>query len=113
MTAGGCQAWPCGAWLSPGFPGRVGVASDLGAEHFDGSDRGSCSLIMAMKQKRARKRQDYQYLLQFSPVVNTKYDSSAPDQSSRQADTRDEPAATVQFFQQADTGHEPADVVQS
>ena len=40
---------------------------------------------------------------QFSPIANTKYDSAAADQSSRQADTRHEPAATVQSFQQADT----------
>ena len=37
------------------------------------------------------------------PIANTKYDSAAADQSSRQADTRHEPAAAVQFSQQADT----------
>jgi hypothetical protein len=40
---------------------------------------------------------------QFSLLANTKYDSAAADQSSRQADTTHEPAATVQSFQQADT----------
>jgi hypothetical protein len=40
---------------------------------------------------------------QFSPVANTKYNSAAADQSSRQTDPRHKPAATVQAFQQADT----------
>jgi hypothetical protein len=31
----------------------------------------------------------------FSSIANTKYDSAAAHQSSRQADTRYEPAATV------------------
>ena len=49
---------------------------------------------------------------QFSPIANTKYDSAAADQSSRQADTRHKPAATVQSFQRAGTRHKPASVAQ-
>ncbi|EDL05859.1 mCG144568, partial [Mus musculus] len=40
---------------------------------------------------------------QLSPVGNTKYDSAAADQASRQADSRREPAAAVLSFQQGDT----------
>jgi hypothetical protein len=40
---------------------------------------------------------------QVSAVANSKYDSAAADQSSRQPDTRHKPVATVQSFQQADT----------
>ena len=50
---------------------------------------------------------------QFSPIANTKYDSAAADQSSRQADSTHELAATDQFSPQADTRHEPAVVAQS
>jgi hypothetical protein len=35
---------------------------------------------------------------QFSPVANTKYDSGAADQSSRQTDTTQEPATVVQSW---------------
>ena len=51
--------------------------------------------------------------LQFSPMANTKYNSAAADQPSRQADTTHELETTVQSFLQADTRHEPAAVVQS
>ena len=50
---------------------------------------------------------------QFSPVANTKYNSAAADQSSRQTDTKHELADTVKSFQQADTRHEPAAEAQS
>jgi hypothetical protein len=42
-------------------------------------------------------------LIIFSCIANTKYDSAAVDQWSRQADTRHKPAATVQSFHQEDT----------
>jgi hypothetical protein len=37
---------------------------------------------------------------QFSPIANTKYNSAAADQSSRQGHNRQEPGAAVQSFQQ-------------
>ena len=49
---------------------------------------------------------------QFSPVANTKYQSTAAVQTSRPADPRQEPAAAVQSSQQADTMPEPATVDQ-
>ena len=50
---------------------------------------------------------------QFSPVANTKSESAAADQSSRQADSTHELAGKDQYFWQADTRHKPAVVVQS
>jgi hypothetical protein len=40
---------------------------------------------------------------QFNPIAITKYNSAVTDQSSRQADTKQDPVAKVQSFQQADT----------